>query len=155
FLVLCSATFSAHFFGIGEMYLWTDHSWPQHHMAGVTALMAAAATALFIDDAMAEDLHRWLRRGLRAIAVIHGVATVAYGTDLIDIQVVAVIMNTTGLAPALLGLPGALRKARRGDSVGAWFMAAWLGYFIASAIMVGVVRGHIGVNFWTLHSFQI
>ena len=29
-----------------------------------------------------------------------------------------------------------------------------MGYFIASAIMVGVVRGQIGANFWTLHSFQ-
>jgi diguanylate cyclase (GGDEF)-like protein len=52
-------------------------------------------------------------------------------------------------------LPGALAKARRGDSIGAWFMVAWVGYFIASAVMVGVVRGRIGVNFWTLHSFQI
>jgi diguanylate cyclase (GGDEF)-like protein len=34
-------------------------------------------------------------------------------------------------------------------------MAAWLGYFIASAILVGVVRGRIGADFWTLHSFQI
>jgi diguanylate cyclase len=154
-LVLCSMTFSVHFFGIGEMYLWTDHQWPEHHLAGVTALMAAAATALFVEDALARDLHRWLRRGLRAVAAVHVIATIAYGMDLIDIQTVAVLMSTTGLAPALMGLPGALAKARRGDSVGAWFMIAWLGYFIASAVMVGVVRGRIGVNFWTLHSFQI
>jgi diguanylate cyclase (GGDEF)-like protein len=89
------------------------------------------------------------------VAVLHVVATFAYGIDLIDIQTVAVLMSTTGLAPALMGLPGALAKARRGDSVGAWFMVACLGYFIASAIMVGVVRGRIGANFWTLHSFQI
>jgi diguanylate cyclase (GGDEF)-like protein len=55
----------------------------------------------------------------------------------------------------LLGLPGALRKARRGDSVGPWFMVAWLGYFVSSAILVGVVRGQIAANAWTLHSFQI
>jgi class 3 adenylate cyclase len=54
-----------------------------------------------------------------------------------------------------MGLPGALAMARRGDSVGAWFIASWLGYFIASATMVGVVRGQIGANSWTLHSFQI
>jgi diguanylate cyclase (GGDEF)-like protein len=82
-------------------------------------------------------------------------ATIAYGSDLIELRAVAILMSTTGLAPALMGLPGALRKARRGDSVGTWFMAAWLGYFIASAIMVGVVRGRIGVSFWTMHSFQI
>ena len=154
-LVLCSVTFSVHFFGIGEMYLWTDFTWAQRHLAGITALMAAAATALFVEDALASDLRPWLRTGLRAVAIIHVLATLAYGTDVIDIQTVAVLMSTTGLAPALMGLPGAIAKARRGDTVGAWFMAAWLGYFVASAIMVGVVRGRIGANFWTLHSFQI
>jgi diguanylate cyclase (GGDEF)-like protein len=154
-LVLCSVTFSVHFFGIGEMYLWTDREWPDRHMAGVSALMAAAATALFVEDALAGDLHRWLRRGLRAVAALHVIAAVAHGMDLIDIQTVAVLMSTTGLAPSLMGLPGALAKARRGDSVGTWFIVAWLGYFVASAILVGVVRGRIGANFWTLHSFQI
>jgi class 3 adenylate cyclase len=154
-LVLCSVMFSLHFFGIGEVYFWTDREWPARHMAGVTSLMAAAATALFVEDALAGDLNRWLRRGLRAVAALHVVATVAHALDLIDIQTVAVLMSTTGLAPALMGVPGALAKARRGDSVGIWFIGAWLGYFIASAILVGVVRGRVDANFWTLHSFQI
>ena len=154
-LTLFSMTFSVHFFGIGDMYVWTDREWPERHLAGVTSLMAAAATALFVEDALAGDLNRWLRRGLRAVAVIHVIATLAYGVDLIDIRAVAILMSTTGLAPTLMGLPGALAKARRGDSVGTWFMAAWLGYFIASAVMVSVVRGRLDANFWTLHSFQI
>ena len=153
-LVLCSTAFSLHFFGIGEMYLWRDHAWAETHLAGITSLMAAAATALFVEDALGNDLHRWLRRGLRAIAAVQVLATIAYGIDLMDIQTVAVFMSTTGLAPALLGLPGALAKARRGDSIGAWFMVAWVGYFVSSAILVGVVRGRIGADFWTLHSFQ-
>jgi class 3 adenylate cyclase len=154
-LVICSATFSLHFFGIGEMYLWTGHEWFGRHMAGVTALLAATATALFVEDALGEDLNRWLRHALHAVAVLHLVAAIAHGLDVIDIQAVAVLMSTTGLSPGLLGLPGALARARRGDSVGTWFIVAWVGYFIASAVMVGVVRGRIGANFWTLHSFQI
>ncbi|QJR12374.1 hypothetical protein DSM104443_03460 [Usitatibacter rugosus] len=154
-LVLCSAMFSVNFFGIGEMYLWTDHAWYERHMAGVTALMATTATALFVEDALAGDLHPGLRYALRAVAVLHTVATVAYGLDVIDLQVVAILMTTTGLAPGLMGLPGALAMARRGDSVGAWFMFSWLGYFVASAVMVGVVRGRVDANFWTLHSFQV
>jgi diguanylate cyclase (GGDEF)-like protein len=153
-LVLCSVTFSAHFFGIGEVYVWTDWEWPARHMAGVSALLAAGATALFIEDALAGDLNPSLRLALRAVALVHGVAAVAHGLDWIDIQTVAIFMTTTGLAPSLLGLPGAIAKWRRGDAVGAWFIVAWVGYFIASAIMVGVVRGQIGANFWTLHSFQ-
>ena len=112
-LVLCSATFSAHFFGIGEMYLWTDREWTARHLAGVTALMAAAATALFVEDALAGDLRRWLRLGLRAVAGLHVLASIAHGMDLIDVQTVTLLMTTTGLAPALMGVPRALAKARR------------------------------------------
>jgi len=154
-LVACSVMFSVHFFGIGEMYLWTDNAWFQRHMAGITSLLAAAATALFVEDALAGDLNRWLRKALRGVAALHLVAAIGHGVDLLDIQAVAILMTTTGLAPALMGLPGALAKARRGDSVGVWFLAAWLGYFVASAVMVGVVRGRIDATFWTLHSFQI
>ena len=154
-LVLFSVMFSVHLFGIGDMYLWTDRDWPERHLAGVTSLMAAAATALFVEDALAGDLNQWLRRGLRAVAVPHVLATLAYSVDVIDIRTVAVLMSTTGLAPALMGLPGALAKARRGDTVGSWFMLAWLGYFVASAVMVGTVRGRIGATFLTLHSFQL
>jgi diguanylate cyclase (GGDEF)-like protein len=153
-LVLCSVAFSVHFFGIGEIYLWTGQAWVERHMAGISALLAAGATALFVQDALAEDLHPKLGVALRAVAALHVLAALAHGLDWIDIRIVGLLMGTTGLLPALMGLPGAYRKARRGDSVGIWFMAAWLGYFVASAIMVGVVRGHIGVGFWTLHSFQ-
>ena len=154
-LVFFSTLFSVHFFGIGGMYLWPDSEWPERHLAGVTSLMAAAATALFVEDALGSDLAGWARKALRVIAVVQTSAAVAHGADLMDIQTVALFMSTTGLAPALIGLPGAVAKARRGDTVGTWFIAAWIGYFIASAILVGVVRGKVGANFWTMHSFQI
>ena len=153
-LVLCSVAFSVHFFGIGEIYLWTDNAWVGRHMAGISALLAAAATALFVQDALAEDLHPRLGVALRAVAALHALAAIGHGLDWVNIRVVGLLMGTTGLLPALMGLPGAYAKARRGDSVGTWFMLAWLGYFIASAVMVGVVRGQVGVSFWTMHSFQ-
>jgi diguanylate cyclase (GGDEF)-like protein len=153
-LVACSTLFSLHYFGIGEMYLWRDAEWIDLHFAGITAMLAAAATALFVEEALAGDLHRHLRTALRAVAVIQVLGTAAYATDLIDIRVIAIFMTTTGLAPALLGLPGAVARARRGDSIGTWFIVAWVGYFIASAILVSVVRGRLGVDFWTMHSFQ-
>lgn len=154
-LVLFSGTFSVHFFGIGEMYVWTDNLWAQRHLAGITSLMAAAATGLFVEDALASDMRPVLRRALRAVSAFHALVAVGHGFDWVDIRSVGVIMNTTGLAPALMGIPGALAKARRGDAVGAWFLIAWLGYFVASAVLVSMVRGHVGANFWTLHSFQI
>jgi diguanylate cyclase (GGDEF)-like protein len=154
-LVSMSALFSVHFFGIGEQYLWTDVEWMQKRLAGVTALLAAAATALFVEDALGSDLDARMRQALRAVAGILMLAALAHALDWIDIRIVGVFMNTLGLAPALMGLPGAIRRERRGDSTGAYFIIAWVGYFIASAVMVGVVRGYVGANAWTMHAFQL
>ncbi|MBL8519884.1 MAG: GGDEF domain-containing protein [Betaproteobacteria bacterium] len=154
-LVSMSALFSVHFFGLGEQYLWTDIEWMQRRFAGVAALLAAGATALFVEDALGSDLGARMRLALRWVAGILFAAALAHALDLISIRVVGVFMSTLGLAPALMGLPGAIRREKRGDSTGAYFIIAWVGYFIASAVMVGVVRGYVGANFWTLHSFQI
>ena len=154
FLILGSGLFSVHFFGIGEQYLWTDNFWIERHMAGITALMAACGTALFIEDVLKADMSRMLRRAMKIGAALLAFAALLYALDILDIYGVSIVMGTLGLAPALMGIPGAIARIRRGDSVGTYFLFAWVGYFIASAIMVGVVRGSIGVNFWTMHAFQ-
>jgi diguanylate cyclase len=82
-------------------------------------------------------------------------AAFAHAIDLLSIRGVGVIMNTVGVLPSLLGVPAAIRRIRYGDVVGWYFLVAWIGYSIAAAMMVGVVLGKIGANFWTLHSFQI
>jgi len=152
-LVFFSAMFSVHFFGIGAQYLWADSLWMERHMAGITALLASASTALFIENVLGPDMGPLLRKAIKVLVGILVTSALAHGVGLIDIQVVSVIMGTLGLAPSLLAIPGALLRLRRGDSVGAYFLLAWLGYFVASAVMVGVVKGYIGANVWTLHSF--
>jgi diguanylate cyclase (GGDEF)-like protein len=154
-VVLTAAALSLHLFGIGEMYLWTDWPWAQRRLAGVSAMLAAAASALFVADALGKDLGERLRKGLTIVAAIQAAGALAYAIALIGIEHVAVFMSTTGLAPALMGLPGAFAKARRGESVGYWFIAAWVGYFVTGAILVGVTTGRVDANFWTLHAFQI
>jgi diguanylate cyclase (GGDEF)-like protein len=154
-VVLCAVTLSLHLFGIGEMYLWTDVEWAQRRLAGLAAMLAAAASALFVADALGADLAPTLRKGLNVVAIIQAVGAVAYAAGLIGIEHVAIFMSTTGLAPALMGIPGAFTKARRGDSVGYWFIAAWVGYFVTGAILVGVTTGRIGAGYWTLHAFQL
>jgi diguanylate cyclase (GGDEF)-like protein len=153
-LVLASTLFSTHFFGIGEQYLWTDFLWPERHLAGISSLVAACATALFIEDALGADMGRLLRRAIRIVAALLAVAAVCHAFDAIDIHTVSRIMGTLGLLPSLLGLPGAIARVRRGDSVGTFFILAWMGYFVAAATMAGLVNGFIGASFWTMHSFQ-
>ena len=153
-LILSSALFSVHFFGIGELYLWTDIHWIEKHMAGISALMAACGTALFIEDVLGPDMSRRLRQTTKILAGVLALAALAHALDWIDIHGVSVVMSTLGLMPSLLGVPGAIARMRRGDTVGSYFLLAWIGYFAASAVMVGVVKGYIGANFWTMHSFQ-
>ncbi|MBL8512728.1 MAG: GGDEF domain-containing protein, partial [Betaproteobacteria bacterium] len=153
-LIVASALFSIHFFGIGEQYLWGDHHWIENHLAGLSALMASCATALFVEDALRADSPPVLSKALLALAGLMALCALAHALDWIGIREVGVVMGSLGLLPVVLGTPGAVRRLKRGDAVGGWFLLAWTGYLIGSAVMVGVVKGSVGANFWTLHSFQ-
>jgi class 3 adenylate cyclase len=154
-VVLFNTMYSVHFFGLGEMYLWTDVAWFERHMAGVTALGAAASTSLFVEDVLGGDLRAPLRRVLRALAGFHAAVAAAHGLDLVSIHTVGIVMTATGLLPGLVGVPDALKIARRGRSIGAWLIASWLGFLVTGGVMIGVVLGQVRANDWTLHSFQI
>ena len=91
---------------------------------------------------------------MKAGAAVLFATALAYAFDLLHVHQVSSVVGTLGLAPAVLGMPGAVVRARRGDPVGWYFLAAWVGYFVSTALMVGMIKGHVGVNFWTLHSFQ-
>lgn len=153
-LITSSTLFSIHYFGIGELYLWTGNEWIGRHFAGITSLFAACGTALFIEDVLRPDMSITLRCAMKILASVLAFFAVMHGMDLMDIQGVSIVMSSLGLLPALMGMPGAIARMRRGDAVGAYFLLAWTGYFVSSAILVGVVKGAVGVNFWTMHSFQ-
>ncbi|MBL8521439.1 MAG: hypothetical protein JNK75_12295 [Betaproteobacteria bacterium] len=153
-LIVGSTMFSLHFFGIGEQYLWRDWNWIESHMAGLSSLLTACATALFVEDVLREDTPRPLRTALRVLAAILAIAALAHAADWLGIRQVGALMGTLGLLPVVLGTPGIIKRLKRGDTVGGWFLFAWTGYLVGSAIMIGVVKGSIDANFWTLHSFQ-
>jgi signal transduction histidine kinase/DNA-binding response OmpR family regulator/HPt (histidine-containing phosphotransfer) domain-containing protein len=54
----------------------------------------------------------------------------------------------------LLGLPGAFNRARRGDTVGIYFLVGWAASFISSAIQAQVIKGGLDATYWTLNSTQ-
>lgn len=150
-----SLMFSVTQFGLGNLYLWRDHVWLEQHAAGLAALLAASGTFLFVEEALrGAPRPRWFGPAMRAGAVALWAFALLYATDLIDVHTVSTVVGTLGLAPALMGLPGAVRLARRGDGIGWTFLVAWAGYFLATATMVGVIQGRIDANPWTLHSFQ-
>lgn len=147
--------FSVLQFGIGAQYVWTDKLWLETHVAGIAALTAAAGTFLFVEDVLREPGRRpWFSPVMKGGAALLLAVAAAYALDWIDVHLVSIVIGTLGLAPALMGLPGAIARARRGDSVGWYFIVAWLGYFVTTAVMVAMIRGRVPANFWTQHSFQ-
>ncbi len=143
-------------FGIGAQYLWTDRLWAETHLAGIAALAAAAGTFLFVEDVLrGPERQRWFGPAMKGGAAFLALVAAAYALDLIDVHAVSAVIGSVGLAPALIGLPGALKLARRGNPVGWLFIAAWVGYFVSTAVMVALIRGKLPANFWTLHSFQL
>ncbi len=150
-----SLLFSIYQFGIGAQYIWTDNTWIELHAGGLAALLASGSTFLFVEHALrVPNQARWFPRVMRMGAALLFATALAYALDLIHVHQVSTVVGTLGLAPAVLGMPGAVARARRGDGVGWYFLAAWVGYFVATTVMVGLIKGHVGASFWTLHSFQ-
>lgn len=155
-LVCGSLLFSLLHFGIGSQYVWSGNLWAEVHMGGLSALIAATGSFLFNEQALAgPDLKQWQRRLMKVGAGITAFSAVLYAFDLIDIYAVTAIVSTVGLAPPLLAGPGAVARARRGDSVGIYFLLAWATYFISTFVLIQVIKGRVDANFWTMHAFQI
>ncbi len=140
--------------GIGSQYLWFGNDWIEIHVGGVSAFIASMGSFLFIEHALSHNMKPWLRRSMKIGALLCLVFALCYAFDWIGVQTVTLLVSTLGLVPALLGLPGAVKMARRGQAVGWLFLLAWTVYFVTTAILVEVIKGRIGVSFWTSHSFQ-
>ncbi len=150
-----SLMFSVVQFGVGGMYLWRDNLWVESHGAPLMALLAAGSTFLFVEEVLrGPGVSRHFTRIMHAGAAALGLTALLYALDVIHVHSVSRVIGTLGLLPALMGLPGAIARARRGDAIGWYFLVAWVGYFVTTAIMVGVIRGYIDATLWTLHAFQ-
>ena len=155
-LISGSLMFSVAQFGLGALYLWPGSLWMEQHVAAVAALVAATGTCLFVQDVLVGRGRRPVLSGLlfaNAAALL--LTAAAYMLGWLHVHQVSWVVGTLGLTPALIGLPGAIARARRGDRVGWYFLAGWVGYFICTFIMVSLIKGRLPANWWTLHSFQI
>lgn len=142
-------------FGIGMQYVWPGNVWMETHAGGLSALVAATGSFLFIEQALAgPDMKPWLSKAMKGGAVLTITIALCYALDWISVQTVTAVVSTLGLAPALLGMPGAITRARRGETVGLYFLLAWAMYFVTTAVLIETLKGRLPVNFWTLHSFQ-
>ncbi len=153
-LISGSLMFNLLQFGVGAQYIWAGNKWMEVHAGGLSAMIAATGSFLFIEHALAAHIPRWLSKLMKSGAALMVAFSLCYVIDWLDINQVTTIVSTLGLAPALLGLPGAFRRTRMGDSVGGYFLLAWAIYFVTTAVLIEVIKGRLDANFWTLHSFQ-
>ena len=155
-LISGSVLFSLLQFGVGAQFIWPGSDWMELHVGGLSALVAATGSFLFIEQVLAgQDMRPWLSRVMKAGAALTSVCALLYASGLITVAQVTLIVSVLGLAPAVLGLHGALRSARRGDPVGYAFLLAWVVYGVSTGILIEVIKGRLEANWWTLHSFQI
>ncbi|MGQ0800124.1 MAG: diguanylate cyclase domain-containing protein [Pseudomarimonas sp.] len=153
-VIVCHLLFSMHLFGLGAIYLWTDRPWIEVHMAGLSLLMVSATLAVFVEAVLADDLHPRARLALRALAAVLVLFALLFALNWMNNRWLGVVSAVFGLMPALIGLQAAIARVRRGDIVGTYFIVAWTGYFFTGVILSLTINGHIGANFWTLHSLQ-
>ena len=154
-LISGSLLFSLLHFGVGAQFFWPDNRWAEIHMGGLSALLASTGSFLFIEQALkGADMKPWMSRLMRAGACLTVFFGFCYALDWVTIAQVTAIISSLGIAPSLLGLPGAVHRVRRGDSVGWYFLAAWAIYFVTTYVLIEVIKGRLPANFWTLHSFQ-
>ncbi|MBL8520171.1 MAG: diguanylate cyclase, partial [Betaproteobacteria bacterium] len=153
-VIVSHLLFSAHLFGLGAMFLWTDRPWIEVHMAGLSLLMVSATLALFVEAVLAGDLHPRARLALKALAGVLVLFALLFALDWMNNTWLGIVSAVFGLMPALIGLQGAIARVRRGDIVGTYFIVAWVGYFLTGVVLSLTINGHIGVNFWTLHALQ-
>ncbi len=154
-LLLGSLCFSLHLFGVGRQYVWGAWPWVELHASGVSALAAAAGSFLFIEHTLrGPDQARWWRLAMHGGAALCGLVALGYVLGWLPLRVVTALMSVLGVVPALMGLRGAFRRARAGDQVGLTLLLAWAVYALSTAVVIGVIRGWMPVNFWTQHAFQ-
>jgi signal transduction histidine kinase/DNA-binding response OmpR family regulator/HPt (histidine-containing phosphotransfer) domain-containing protein len=157
FALLISGTtlFSIEFFGLGSQYLWGANAWMNLHAGGLFSLMASCGAYLFVEQALARPgMDRTFSRLMKTGAVLTVLTAVAYGFDWISVGALVAFVSTLGIMPMLLGLPGAFQRARRGDSVGTYFLCGWAVSFLSSVVLSQVIGGKVAANFWTMHSLQ-
>jgi two-component system, sensor histidine kinase and response regulator len=149
------ALYNIAWWGLGAEYLWGASRWATVHATGIISLMTACGGYLFVGEALTRPgVDRVFPRLMRTGAALCVIAAAAFGFGLIEDGALVAIIGSLGIMPMLLGLPGAFNRARRGDTVGTYFLIGWAASFVSSAIQAQVIKGGMDATYWTLNSTQ-
>ncbi|MCS0598863.1 hybrid sensor histidine kinase/response regulator [Massilia agri] len=145
--------YSAAWFGTAGQYLWPGHAWLLEHGAGLASIIASCGAYLFVEQSLARPgRDRIFSIMMKTLAALCLLTALGFATGVIGHQKLVLIVGTLGILPMLLGLPGALRRARSGDVVGTYFLLGWAVAFACALVTAQLINGKLPANFWTMHA---
>ncbi|SDE93802.1 Signal transduction histidine kinase [Massilia sp. PDC64] len=149
------AMYNIAWWGLGAEYLWGASTWATENATGIISLMTSCGAYLFVGSALTRPgVDRIFPRLMQTGAVLCVIAAIAFGVGLIEDEALVAVVGSLGIMPMLLGLPGAFNRARRGDTVGIYFLVGWAASFLSSVVQAQVIKGGMDATYWTLNSTQ-
>jgi signal transduction histidine kinase/DNA-binding response OmpR family regulator/HPt (histidine-containing phosphotransfer) domain-containing protein len=149
------ALYNIAWWGLGAEYLWGASTWATENATGIISLMTSCGAYLFVGSALTRPgVDRIFPRLMQTGAVLCVIAAIAFGVGLIHDEALVAVVGSLGIMPMLLGLPGAFNRARRGDTVGIYFLVGWAASFMSSVVQAQVIKGGMDATYWTLNSTQ-
>ena len=154
-LLLGSAAFFVDFFGLGQLFLWSERTGMTAMVSPLSVMLAMAAGGAFVMRAL--DTRRFsprLHRGLLALSGTSGVLLLAGVLGGLDYRSAQWLATLIGPFVPLLAIPAAWRRARSGERKGLFMLLGWTIYVAGATSMACLLRGWLPANVWTLHLYQ-
>jgi diguanylate cyclase (GGDEF)-like protein len=142
-------------FGLAPQYLWPDNPWLAMNMAPLAILFAVTGLAPFIGRVL--KVGEWSRaaaRALHAMTLAAIVVAAAFVLGLIDYRVLQLATTILGPLPMLVALGAGWVRWREGDRAAPYILLGWTAYALGAGVLIALLRGWIGANFWSQHAFQ-
>jgi diguanylate cyclase (GGDEF)-like protein len=139
-----NVVFTLSYFGIGAQYLWPDSPRLSTQVAPLAVMVAVAAGARFMHDALAlPEISRPAAVVMRlaGAGALAGIATTVLG--LIDYRTAQTLVTVLGLVVTTLVLPVAFVRTLRGERVALLMLLGWAFYACGAVTMAGLLRGHV------------
>ena len=142
--------------GLAHQYVWSELDGLAAKLAPLSALVAIATGSRFAALALGARQHRpgvW--RSLQGLTLLAAGAFVASAAGWLDYRSTQLMAALLGPLPLLVALPLVSAQARQGEPAAVLMGLGWCAYTAGALVMAGLLRGHLPVNFWTQHGFQL
>lgn len=155
-LTLAGTTaFFAALSGFGVNHLWGGNVWLTQNGPPFFILLGVCGAFLFVLRALEVDqVSPRVARVVRLCGALAGITALLFLADVLDYATAQTVGMALGPTPLLLVLPTAFKRLRAGDAAARWVLVGWGVYSAGVMVLVGVLRGALPVNFFTLHAFQ-